>query len=460
MRPVRFSSTATYCPARPIRSRTQPGESAHTPAPATCADPASRVVAGSPGPGPQSSCPRRSGRAGRRRSRSRPAGRSPPERRSRRSASASGRLHRDVWLISGRYPAGLRRRSAKLMAPLPVPHKESGMKHPAARGAVVCRCALRCRSWRFAVPLVTAGIARAEGSAGSCIRRTPPAPRTRGAVAAARTSNGAPMRTGRPPARRRAAAPTWSLRAAAPLMDSSAVAVGAGDILVYDPGVETDTDVDPLPPITTGVTALSCSAPARGAAGSPRRPGSRGGRQDSRAPRRSSGTRRLRAVLVRRPHVGVYGVVFYRPSARRSGRRRRTGETDLAAAANFDATRIIHRGLGRDRALGATSTTDSQPASYRGTDRLHRRQRAADRPRSTSSPSTASATGPTRAASTRTGSPSSATSAASWTATARPALPRRVRHDGSSAADRARGRRHVRRSPVPDLLRRPALRRR
>ena len=40
---------------------------------------------------------------------------------------------------------------------------------------------------------------------------------------------------------------------------SSAVGVGSGDIIVFDPGVVTDASADPLPAITTGVNGFKCS---------------------------------------------------------------------------------------------------------------------------------------------------------------------------------------------------------
>ena len=42
-------------------------------------------------------------------------------------------------------------------------------------------------------------------------------------------------------------------------MGSSAVGVGNGDITVYDPGVITDTDAQPLPAVTSGTNGFKCS---------------------------------------------------------------------------------------------------------------------------------------------------------------------------------------------------------
>ena len=42
-------------------------------------------------------------------------------------------------------------------------------------------------------------------------------------------------------------------------MGSSAVAVAGGDILVYNPGVVTDSNAEPLPALVTGVNGFRCS---------------------------------------------------------------------------------------------------------------------------------------------------------------------------------------------------------
>ena len=93
--------------------------------PATRALPG-RARAGSSGCGPRWSCRRRSGRAGRRRCRL------DLEVHARERRPLAVALLKPVVsiatsrLVSGRYPAGLRRRSAKLMAPLPVPTRRAG----------------------------------------------------------------------------------------------------------------------------------------------------------------------------------------------------------------------------------------------------------------------------------------------------------------------------------------------
>ncbi len=44
------------------------------------------------------------------------------------------------------------------------------------------------------------------------------------------------------------------------LLGSSAVGVGAGDIIMFDPGVVTDESAEPLPAVTPGTNGFTCSA--------------------------------------------------------------------------------------------------------------------------------------------------------------------------------------------------------
>jgi hypothetical protein len=100
------------------------------------------------------------------------------------------------------------------------------------------------------------------------------------------------------------------------LMGSSAVAVGAGDIVVYDPGVVTDTDADPLPPVTTGVNGFRCSDQRAGSGIAAQ------GRITTRA-QELAGAQAVSGggnptgyvpCSYAAPVSGVYGIAFYGPS--------------------------------------------------------------------------------------------------------------------------------------------------
>jgi uncharacterized repeat protein (TIGR01451 family) len=124
------------------------------------------------------------------------------------------------------------------------------------------------------------------------------------------------------------------------LMGSSAVGVGAGDILIYDPGVVTDPDASVLPALTTGVNGFRCSD-QRTASGIATQ-----GRITSRAlelagPQALSGGGNPSGYVpcsYVAPTSGIYGVVFYGPSGDGSNTDGApTGEIGLASASNFSA---------------------------------------------------------------------------------------------------------------------------
>jgi uncharacterized repeat protein (TIGR01451 family) len=147
------------------------------------------------------------------------------------------------------------------------------------------------------------------------------------------------------------------------VMGSSAVGVGAGDILVYKPGVVTDTDAQPLPTVTTGTNGFRCSDQrlATGIAAQ--------GRITTRAQELlgaqavSGGGNPTGYVPCSydAPVSGIYGVAFYGPSgdgADVDGGI--TGETSLASASNFDATQATSIAAWDITVRAdATSTTDA-----------------------------------------------------------------------------------------------------
>lgn len=125
------------------------------------------------------------------------------------------------------------------------------------------------------------------------------------------------------------------------VMGSSAVGIGAGDILVYDPGVVTDTDAQPLPTVSTGVNGFRCSDQrvASGIAAQGRitsRALELAGAQAVSGGANPSGYVPCSYVA---PSSGIYGVVFYGPSGAGSDVDGGiSGETALTSASNFDAT--------------------------------------------------------------------------------------------------------------------------
>jgi uncharacterized repeat protein (TIGR01451 family) len=125
------------------------------------------------------------------------------------------------------------------------------------------------------------------------------------------------------------------------VMGSSAVGVGAGDILIYNPGVVTDVDAQPLPSVTTGVNGFRCSD-QRTSSGNAAQ-----GRITSRAleiagAQAVSGGGNPSGYIpcsYVAPTSGLYGVVFYGPSGDGSDVDGGvSGETTLASSSNFDAT--------------------------------------------------------------------------------------------------------------------------
>ena len=125
------------------------------------------------------------------------------------------------------------------------------------------------------------------------------------------------------------------------VMGSSAAGVGTGDILVYNPGVVTDTDAQPLPTVTTGANGFRCSD-QRTSSGNPSQGRITTRAQELAGARRSAGGGNPTGYVpcsYAAPVTGIYGVAFYGPSgdgADTDGGI--TGETNLASAANFDAT--------------------------------------------------------------------------------------------------------------------------
>ncbi len=125
------------------------------------------------------------------------------------------------------------------------------------------------------------------------------------------------------------------------VMGSSAVGIGAGDILVYDPGVVTDPDAVPLPAVSTGVNGFRCSdqrstsgIAAQGKITS--RALELAGAQAVSGGGNPSGYVPCSYIA---PTSGIYGVVFYGPSGAGSDVDGGiSGETALTSASNFDAT--------------------------------------------------------------------------------------------------------------------------
>ena len=124
-------------------------------------------------------------------------------------------------------------------------------------------------------------------------------------------------------------------------MGSSGVGVGAGDILIYDPGVVTDSNAEPLPAIVTGTNGFRCSD-QRTSSGIAAQGRITSRAQELAGPQAADGTGNLGGYVpcfYVAPATGMYGVVFYGPagdgSATDGGP---TGDIDLASAANFDAT--------------------------------------------------------------------------------------------------------------------------
>jgi uncharacterized repeat protein (TIGR01451 family) len=122
---------------------------------------------------------------------------------------------------------------------------------------------------------------------------------------------------------------------------SSAVGVGAGDILIYDPGVVTDSNAEPLPAIVTGSNGFRCSD-QRVSSGIAAQGRITSRAQELAGPQAADGSGNLGGYVpcfYVAPMTGIYGVAFYGPagdgSAVDGGP---TGDIDLTSAANFDAT--------------------------------------------------------------------------------------------------------------------------
>ena len=241
---------------------------------------------------------------------------------------------------------------------------------------------------------------------------------------------------------------------------SSAAAVGAGDIVVYDPGVVTDTDAEPLPPVTTGVNGFRCSDQRAGSGIAAQ------GRITTRA-QELAGAQAVSGggnptgyvpCSYAAPVSGVYGVAFYGPSgAGADVDGGVTGETGLASAANFDASQAtsvaawdVTVRVGRD-----LDDRPHRPPLHQGTRRLHGRQRAADQPQRPCRdvgrlplPHGRPRPRPERVRVLR------QSVRVPGRGRGEPALPRRVRDDEHRPTDGAGRRRHVRGAGVPDLPRR------
>ncbi len=214
---------------------------------------------------------------------------------------------------------------------------------PAARDAAACLRVFAILSVAIAVSAGTAGIARAEGSAQLYPANTTCAPNSSGGSCRAniewRTDAYGPASGAQ--VRRRSYMQVFAQAGEVLALGSSAVGVGAGDILVYDPGVVTDPTANPLPALTTGVNGFRCSD-QRTTSGIAAQ-----GRITSRAQELAGaqavdGSGNLAGYVpcsYVAPVTGIYGVVFYGPdgagSATDGGP---TGQTGLASASNFDAT--------------------------------------------------------------------------------------------------------------------------
>ena len=124
-------------------------------------------------------------------------------------------------------------------------------------------------------------------------------------------------------------------------MGSSAVGVGAGDVLIYNPGVVTDSNAEPLPTIVAGVNGFRCSD-QRAISLNPAQGKITSRAQELAGPQSADGTGNLSGYVpcfYVAPATGIYGVVFYGPAGEGSSADGGpTGDITLAAAANFNAT--------------------------------------------------------------------------------------------------------------------------
>ncbi len=236
--------------------------------------------------------------------------------------------------------------------------------------AVACE-GMRASSRLFAVVLAAfvaaaalAGVARAEGSAQLYPANATCQQNSAGGSCRAniewRTSSYGPA-TGAQ-VRRRTFLQVYAAAGEVLVMGSSAVGVGAGDILVYEPGVVTDSNAQPLPIITTGTNGFRCSD-QRTASGVPAQ-----GRITSRAlelagAQAVSGggnpTGYVPCSFVA-PATGLYGVVFYGPDGDGGDTDGGvSGQINLTSASNFDASqRTSVAAWDISVRTNATSTTD------------------------------------------------------------------------------------------------------
>ena len=188
-----------------------------------------------------------------------------------------------------------------------------------------------------------AGLARAEGSAQLYPTNATCAPNSSGGSCRAniewRTSAYGPA-TGAQ-VRRRTYLQVYAVAGEVLEMGSSAVGVGSGDILVYDPGVVTDIDAQPLPAVTTGVNGFRCSD-QRTSSGIAAQGRITTRAQELAGPQAVSGGGNPAGYVpcsYVAPVSGIYGVVFYGPSGDGSDVDGGvTAQTDLASASNFDAS--------------------------------------------------------------------------------------------------------------------------
>jgi uncharacterized repeat protein (TIGR01451 family) len=185
------------------------------------------------------------------------------------------------------------------------------------------------------VAAIAAGIARAEGSAQLYPVNAACAPNSAGGSCRAniewRTDAYGPA-TGAQ-VRRRSYMEVYAQAGEVLAMGSSAVGVGNGDILVYNPGVVINANAQPLPAVVSGTNGFRCSD-QRTSSGIAAQ-----GRITSRA-QELAGARAVDGSGNLSGYVPCsYGVAFYGPLgdgfATDGGV---TGDINLAAAANFDAT--------------------------------------------------------------------------------------------------------------------------
>jgi uncharacterized repeat protein (TIGR01451 family) len=190
---------------------------------------------------------------------------------------------------------------------------------------------------------VAAGLARAEGSAQLYPLNATCAPNSASGSCRAniewRTDAYGPASGAQ--VRRRSYMQVYAQAGEVLAMGSSAVGVGSGDILVYNPGVVTDSNAEPLPAIVTGVNGFRCSD-QRTASGIAAQGRITSRAQELAGPQAVDGSGNLSGYVpcsYVAPATGIYGVVFYGQagdgSAADGGP---TADINLTAASNFDAT--------------------------------------------------------------------------------------------------------------------------